>query len=96
MLAREFGDALALADVVVVLDVYAARERREDHPGVSGLLIAEAATDAAGGRPVYWLPSFAEAEPVLRGMLGEGDVCLVMGAGDVDALGWRLMGTDRV
>jgi len=96
MLAREFGAALALADVVVVLDVYAAREHREDHPGVSGLLIAEAATDAAGGRPVYWLPSFAEAEPVLRGMLGEGDVCLVMGAGDVDALGRRLMGTDGV
>ena len=57
LLAREFGGALALADVVVVLDVYPARERAEDHPGVSGLLIAEAAADAAGGRPVYWLPT---------------------------------------
>ena len=33
--------ALARADVVVVLDVYPARERAEDHPGVSGLTIAE-------------------------------------------------------
>ena len=44
---REFGRALARADVVVVLDVYPARERAADHPGVSGLLIAEAAADAA-------------------------------------------------
>jgi UDP-N-acetylmuramate--alanine ligase len=91
LLAREFGVALALADVVVVLDVYPARERAEDHPGVSGLLIAEAAADAARGKPVYWLPSFAEAETVLRGLLGDGDVCLVMGAGDVDDLGRRLV-----
>jgi len=91
LLAREFGAALALADVVVVLDVYAARERREEHPGVSGLLIAEAAADAAGGRPVYWLPTFAEAEPVVGQILEEGDVCLVMGAGDVDGLGRRLV-----
>lgn len=91
LLAREFGLALALADVVAVLDVYPARERGEDHPGVSGLLIAEAAADAAGGKPVYWLPSFAAAEGVLKDVLGEGDVCLVMGAGDVDALGRRLV-----
>ena len=93
LLAREFGVALALADVVAVLDVYPARERAEDHPGVSGLLIAEAAADAAGGRPVYWLPRFAEAEAVLSGVLGEGDMCLVMGAGDVDALGRDLVRT---
>jgi UDP-N-acetylmuramate--alanine ligase len=91
LLAREFGVALALADVVAVLDVYPARERAEDHPGVSGLLIAEAAADAARGKPVYWLPSFAEAEAVLRRVLSEGDVCLVMGAGDVDTLGRRLV-----
>ena len=96
LLAREFGAALALADVVAVLDVYPARERGEDHPGVSGLLIAEAAADAAGGKPVYWLPSFADAEPVLRGVLGEGELCLVMGAGDVDELGRRLVEGKRV
>jgi UDP-N-acetylmuramate--alanine ligase len=91
LLAREFGAALALADVVAVLDVYPARERAEDHPGVSGLLIAEAAADAPDGKPVYWLPSFAAAEGVLKDILGEGDACLVMGAGDVDALGRSLV-----
>jgi UDP-N-acetylmuramate--alanine ligase len=90
LLAREFGLALAGADVIAVLDVYPARERAEDHPGVSGLTIAEAAADSAAGRPVYWLPSFADAEPVLRELLGEGDIALFMGAGDVDELGRRL------
>jgi UDP-N-acetylmuramate--alanine ligase len=93
LLAREFGAALALADVVVVLDVYAAREQAGDHPGVSGLVIARASADAGAGRAVYWTPSFAEAERVLRGILAEGDVCVVMGAGDVDALARALAGS---
>jgi UDP-N-acetylmuramate--alanine ligase len=91
MLAGEFGRALAPADVVIVLDVYPARERAQDHPGVSGLLVAEAAADAAQGRAVYWLPSAATAETVLRNLLQAGDLCLVMGAGDVDALGRALV-----
>jgi UDP-N-acetylmuramate--alanine ligase len=91
LLSREFGRALAAADAIVVLDVYPARELAEDHPGVSGLLIAEAAADAAAGRPVYWLPRFDDAERVLRDMLADGDVCVAMGAGDVDALSRRLV-----
>ena len=90
-LHREFGVALARADVVAVLDVYPARERAEDFPAVTGRLVAAAAADAAGGRPVYWLPDFATAEPVLRGLLRAGDLCLVMGAGDIDALGRNLV-----
>jgi UDP-N-acetylmuramate--alanine ligase len=90
LLARDFGAALAHADITVVLDVYPARERAEDFPGVSGLLVAEATADSAGGRPVYWLPGFAAAERVLGGMLTAGDLCVVMGAGDVDRLARRL------
>jgi UDP-N-acetylmuramate--alanine ligase len=94
MLSREFGAALAQADVIVLLDVYAARERAEDYPGVSGLTIARAAAEHAGGRQVLWLPTFEMAEHVLGGLLGPGDLCLVMGAGDVDALGRRLVATE--
>jgi UDP-N-acetylmuramate--alanine ligase len=91
LLAREFGAALAAADVACVLDVYPARERAEDFPGVSGLLVAEAAADAARGRVVAWAPGFDEAERVLRSVLRDGDLCLVLGAGDIDALGRRLV-----
>ncbi len=89
-LADAFGVALAAADVVCVLDVYGARERARDFPGVSGRLVAEAAADAAAGRSVAWLPSFDDAERFLVGELHAGDVCLFLGAGDIDALGRRL------
>jgi UDP-N-acetylmuramate--alanine ligase len=85
-LAREFGRALAIADVVVVVDIYPAREHAEDFPGVSGLLVAQAAADAAPGRLVVWAPSFDDAERRLRDELGPGDALLTLGAGNVDDL----------
>jgi UDP-N-acetylmuramate--alanine ligase len=92
-LAREFGRALSVADAVVVLDVYPARERAEDFPGVSGWLVAAAAADAARGRPVYWVPRMEEARALLRDRLGEGDVVITLGAGDVDRLAGQLAET---
>jgi UDP-N-acetylmuramate--alanine ligase len=89
--AREFGRALAAADVVVVTGIYEARERAEDFPGVSGLQVAEAAADAAGGRPVAWMPTLADAERHARAILRDGDLCLTVGAGDVDGLGRALV-----
>ncbi len=90
-LHREFGAALTRADVACVLPVYPARETQEDFPGVSGLLIAEAACDARPGMPVAWLPSFDDARRVLGTLLRPDDLCIVMGAGDVDALGRSLV-----
>jgi UDP-N-acetylmuramate--alanine ligase len=90
-LGREFGAALAAADLVVVLAVYPARERAEDFPGVEGRLIAAAAADAAGGRTVAWLPAFEDARRFLGPRLRPGDLCLVMGAGDIDVLGRLLV-----
>jgi UDP-N-acetylmuramate--alanine ligase len=58
---------------------------------VSGLLVAQAAADAAAGRTVAWLPTSAQALPYLRGRLGEGDLVLTLGAGDVDAVGRALV-----
>jgi UDP-N-acetylmuramate--alanine ligase len=92
--AREFGSALALADIVAVLDVYAAREHSRDFPGVSGLMVAEATADAAGGKPTYWLADRDSAVRVLEGILAPGDLVVVMGAGDIDALGRRLVEND--
>jgi UDP-N-acetylmuramate--alanine ligase len=88
---RGFGSALALADLPGVVEIYPARERPEDFAGVTGRLVAEAAADAAGGRTVLWLASLEDAERVLRSELREGDVCLVLGAGNIDLLGRRLV-----
>src|SRR5204863_7575394 len=90
-LHRCVAPAHAAADHDAVLDVYPARERAENFPGVDGRLVAAAAADAAHGRTVYWLPDFATAEPVLRRLLRERDLCLIMGAGDIDTLGRKLV-----
>jgi UDP-N-acetylmuramate--alanine ligase len=87
-LAGGFAAALAAADVAAVLDVYPSRERAEDFPGVSGATIADHA--AAHGR-VASLPAFADVRRELEPRLGAGDIVLIMGAGDVDALGRALV-----
>ncbi len=91
LLADEFGRALALADLVCVLDVYPARERAEDFPGVDGLTIARATADAGDGRTVVWLPTVDAALAALPGLLRERDLCLCMGAGDVDRVAHGLV-----
>ena len=90
-LAAAFGRALGEADAVAVLPVYPARERAEDFPGVDGRLIACATADAPGARPVAWLPGFDAARTWLSATLRAGDLCLVMGAGDVDSLARSLV-----
>jgi UDP-N-acetylmuramate--alanine ligase len=87
--ARGFGAALAQADLPVVTGIYPARERAEDFPGVSGLLIAEAAAD--DGAPVAWLPTLDEAHAFVAPRLGPGDLVLTLGAGNVDELAHRLL-----
>lgn len=93
LLADEFGASLALADEVVLLDVYPARERAEDHPGIDGQTLVRTTTQHAHGRPVLWAANFDQAESVLGGLLRSGDLCVVMGAGDIDTLGRRLVRT---
>jgi UDP-N-acetylmuramate--alanine ligase len=97
-LSAEFGAALALADEAVVLDVYPARERPVGAlAGVSGLQVAQAAADRAGGRPVWWLASAARAERALAERLDRepplyppGSILVTIGAGDVFRLGEAL------
>jgi len=96
-LGEEFGAALALADEVVVLDVYPAREQPlGDLAGVSGLRVAQAAAERAGGRPVWWLPEADAARRALAGRLDgrglpAGTVLVTIGAGDVFELGESLV-----
>ncbi|WP_416967705.1 UDP-N-acetylmuramate--L-alanine ligase [Streptomyces sp. 4F14] len=82
-LGREMGDALALADASVVLDIYPARE--DPVPGVTSALIIDAAR--AAGADVTAVHDKAAAPAVLAGMARAGDLVLTMGAGDVTDLG---------
>jgi UDP-N-acetylmuramate--alanine ligase len=81
--ATEFGAALGLADEVVVLDVYGAREDPE--PGVTGALVTEAVPLAP--EKVHYEPSFDRVPALVASLVTEGDLVVTMGAGDVTMLG---------
>jgi UDP-N-acetylmuramate--alanine ligase len=83
--AAEFGAALGLADEVVVMDVYAARE--DPVPGVTGEMVVAA---VPGGRARF-VPDAAGVPGVISKIVKPGDVVLTMGAGDVTRLGPMLV-----
>jgi UDP-N-acetylmuramate--alanine ligase len=82
--AREFGQALSLADEVFVLDVYAARE--QPIAGVSGAGVAEHVSV-----PVRYVPDFSAVADLVAGSARPGDVVVTMGAGDVTLLGREIL-----
>ncbi|WP_189152342.1 UDP-N-acetylmuramate--L-alanine ligase [Streptomyces lacrimifluminis] len=86
-LGREMGQALALADASVVLDIYPARE--DPIPGVTSTLIIDAAR--AAGADVTAVSDKAEVPETVAGMAKPGDLVLTMGAGDVTDLGPRIL-----
>jgi UDP-N-acetylmuramate--alanine ligase len=81
-LHNEFGAALALADRVVVTDVYAAREL--PLPGVTADLVAAAARRA--GAWVAYHPHRSDIAAEICPQLRPGDLVLSMGAGDITLL----------
>ena len=85
--AADFGAALGLADEVVVLDVYAARE--DPVPGVTGALVADAVPLPAGR--VRFVPDQGAVSGVVAALAAPGDMVLTLGAGDVTELGPRIL-----
>ncbi|NUT10599.1 MAG: UDP-N-acetylmuramate--L-alanine ligase [Nonomuraea sp.] len=85
--ADEFGVALGLADEVVVLDVYGAREDPE--PGVSGAMVADRVPLPADR--VAYAPDRAAVPDLVAARARPGDIVLTMGAGDVTELGPQLV-----
>ena len=81
--AAEFGAALSLADEVVVMDVYAARE--DPVPGVTGQLVASAVDLPA--ECVVFEPRWSDTPALLAQRSRSGDIVLTVGAGDVTMIG---------
>lgn len=78
-LLTDFIDALKLADQVVVTEVYAAREKFQ---GFSSAAIVEAMRRASA----YFAPTLPAASQYLLQNLEQGDVVLVLSAGDADLI----------
>ena len=79
-LADELADALATADDVTVTDIYPARE--QPIAGVTGKLVVDALSDR--GVLAGWTPRVEDGVERLRRRARDGDVLLVIGAGDID------------
>jgi UDP-N-acetylmuramate--alanine ligase len=82
--AAEFGRSLAGCDLAIVTDVYPSREK--PLPGVTGELVAQAAS-SAGHTAVFYISDKTRVAGELERILKSGDLLLTMGAGDVVRLG---------
>lgn len=81
-LLDDFAQALSRADVLIVLEVYAAGE--DPIAGADGRAIARAVRGRGGVEPVF-LETLDELAPVLNDLLADDDLLLTMGAGDIGA-----------
>ena len=81
-LMDDFATVLSDADVLILLDVYAAGE--EPIAGADGSAMARAIRTRGSVEPVF-VESLDELQPVLMDVLQDGDLVLTMGAGDIGA-----------
>ena len=85
---NQFSDSLALADVVVLADVYAARET-----DTLGIHCEDLADDIRHkGTESYYFPSFDAIENFLLEECHDNDLVITMGAGDIYQVGEHLLG----
>jgi UDP-N-acetylmuramate--alanine ligase len=85
-LGPELGAALGGADVVVVTDVYLAREPAD--PAATGRAVAERVP--APARAIH-APTLPEAADAALAEVRSGDLLITMGAGDITHLGQELV-----
>ncbi|MCB0279548.1 MAG: UDP-N-acetylmuramate--L-alanine ligase [Calditrichaeota bacterium] len=87
---EEFGKSFFDSDVLVVTDVYPAREEPID--GVNGELIANAATEF-GHRHVQYVADKTKVVDFLKQEIHPGDLLITMGAGDIHKFGQQFLDT---
>ena len=84
---KEFASSLALADKVILADIYAAREK--DPGDISSADLARELKNL--GKEVHYLGSFEEIEKFILKNLVNGDLLITMGAGNIVDIGENLL-----
>ncbi|HAU65748.1 MAG: UDP-N-acetylmuramate-L-alanine ligase [Candidatus Uhrbacteria bacterium GW2011_GWF2_39_13] len=86
----EFVETLALADHVIVVEIYDVAGRNEEHNVSSNdLVLAIKKKDSA--KDIMYAEDFVAAENLLCDVVQSNDVLLIMGAGDIDSLARKLV-----
>ena len=78
---KDFSKSFADADVVLVPDIYAARDQAEDMEKISSKDLVKLIND--NGRPALYLPKLEEIVDFLSQKADQNCVVVTMGAGDV-------------
>lgn len=86
--ARQFGEALAIADHVFVTDVFPARE--QPIPGITGQTVVDSVI-AAGGASVDYVESLDDVAEAVMGRVAYGDVVMTLGAGSIERMGSEIV-----
>lgn len=85
---QDFAEVLSLADVIVLADIYAARE--QNTYGISSKDILALLLER--GKEAYYFPSFEEIEKFLLKNCMNHDLLITMGAGNVADIGEAILG----
>ncbi len=85
----EFGRSFLNADVLVVTEIYPARE--EPIQGITGELIVNDAR-AFGHKEAHYIPDKKQLPEFLSGIVKHGDIVVTLGAGDISKYGEEFIG----
>ncbi|MBE6019517.1 MAG: UDP-N-acetylmuramate--L-alanine ligase [Clostridiales bacterium] len=92
-LFSEFVDAFGDADVVILTDIYAAREK--DVYNISSYKLVTAIKAKHPDKPVYYVKDFEDIVRYIEKFAGKDDIVMTMGAGDVYKVGDMLLHKDE-
>jgi UDP-N-acetylmuramate--alanine ligase len=80
-LNREFGEAFNDSDILVITDVYGAGE--QPVPGINGKMLVDSIIDNEFKNKIAYIPRLADIPSYIDSQLKQGDMLLLMGAGDI-------------
>jgi UDP-N-acetylmuramate--alanine ligase len=90
---QDYAGAFRAADVVVLTDIYPSGT--DPIPGITGKLVVNAVLDAHPKTSVVWLPRRDDLIDYLARHVGDGDVCVSMGCGDIATLPEEVLAVRR-
>lgn len=88
----EFAGAFSKADVVVLAEIFAAREKNVYK--ISSKALRDRIKEKQSDKEVYYFPSFEEIARFVYNNAGQGDLVITMGAGDVYSVGDMILELD--
>ncbi|MDY2959976.1 MAG: UDP-N-acetylmuramate--L-alanine ligase [Hornefia sp.] len=88
-LFHQFADAFSKSDVLVLADIYAAREK--DIYNISSKKLAEEIKKHHADKDVHYMDSFEKIRDYVMANAEKGDLVITMGAGDIYKVGTMIM-----